>query len=59
MSNGEGLPRILTFLMMMRKMVVTGLGQGLLPVSSFHKMKTVIINGGVRVHLAKVWAMML
>ena len=43
----------------MMEMVATGLGPGLLPVSLFRMIKTVIISGGVRVHLAKVWAMML
>ena len=53
MSDGEGLPQILTLLLMMMEMVATGLGPGLLSVSLFHTMRTVITNGGVRVHLAK------
>ena len=40
-------------LLLMMEMVVTGLGPGLLPVSLFRMMRTVITNGGVRVHLAK------
>ena len=44
-SDREGLPQILTFLLMMTKMMT--------------KMRTVIISGGVKVYLAKVWAMML
>ena len=58
-SNEEELTRILTFLLMMREMVATGTGLGILLVSLFHTMKTIATNGGVRVHLAKVWAMML
>ena len=58
-SDEEGLPRILTLLLMTKEMVATGPGPGLLPVSLFYTMKTVTINGGVRVHLAKVWVMML
>ena len=58
-SDREGLPQILTFLLMMTKMIATGPGLGLLPVSLFHKVRTIIITGGVKVYLAKVWAMML
>ena len=58
-SNGEGLPQILTLLFLMMKMIATGPSLGLLPVSLFHMVRTVIISGGVRVHLVEVWAMML
>ena len=58
-SNEEGLPWILTLLLMMREMVATGTSPGLLPVSLFRTMKTVVTNEGVKVHLAKVWVMML
>ena len=58
-SNGERVPHILTFILMMMEMVTKGPGPGLLPVSHFHTMRTVITSGGVRVHLAKVWVMML
>ena len=53
-SDREGLPQILTLLLMMMEMIATGLGPGLLPVSLFCMIKNVIISGGVRVHLAKV-----
>ena len=52
-SDEEELPQTLTLLLLMMEMVVTGLGPGLLPVSLFRMMRTVITNGGVRVHLAK------
>ena len=58
-SNGERLLQALTLLLMTMGMAAIGLGQGLLPMSLFHMMKTIITNGGVRVHPAKVWAMML
>jgi len=58
-SDGEGLSQILTLLLMMMKMVAIGLGPGLLPVSLFRMMKTVIIRGGAKVHLTKDWTMML
>ena len=58
-NDEEGLPRILNLLPMMREMVATGPGPGLLPMSLFRTMKTIITNEGVKVHLAKVWAMML
>ena len=58
-SDGEGLPPFLTLLLMMMEMVATGPGLGLLPMSPFRMMGTVIINWGVRVHLAKVWARLL
>ena len=58
-SDEEGLPRILTLLLMMREMVIVGPGPGLLPVSLFCMMKTITTNGGVRVPFAMVWAMML
>ena len=44
---------------MMMEMVAIGLGPGLLLVSLFSMMRIVVISKGVRVHLAKVWAMML
>ena len=53
-SNGEGLPQILTPLLMMMEMVATSPGQSL-----FHTIRIVKTNGGVRVHIAWVWAMML
>ena len=58
-SDGEEFPQTLTPLLMMMEMVATGLGPGLLPVSLFRSMRTIITNGGVRVHLTKVWAMIL
>ena len=58
-SDGEGLPQILAPLLMMMGMVATDPGLGLLPVSLFRTMRTIITNGGVRIHLAKVQAMML
>ena len=57
-SDGEGLLQVLTLLLMTMEMVAIGLGPGLLPMSLFCMMRTVITSGGVRVHLAKVWAMM-
>ena len=42
-SDGEGLPHILTPLLMMMEMVATGPGPRLLPVSPFCTMKTVDI----------------
>ena len=59
MSDGEGLPQILTPPLMIMEMVATGLSLGLFPVILFHTRKTVITNGGVKVHLAKVWAITL
>ena len=53
-SDGEELPQTLTLLLLMMEMIATGLGPGLLPVSLFRMMRTVITNEGVRVHLAKV-----
>ena len=58
-SDEGGLPWILTIPLMMKEMVATGPGLGLLLVSLFRVMKTVISNRGVKVHLAKVWAMLL
>ena len=58
-SDEEGLPRILTLLLMMREMVAIGLGPGFFLVSLFRTMKIVITNRGVRAYLAKVWATML
>ena len=58
-SDKEGLPQILTLLLMMREMVATSLGPRLFPVSLFRTMKTIATNEGVKVHLDKVWAMML
>ena len=58
-SNREGLLKILTFLLLMMEIIATGPGPGLLLVSLFCTMRTIIISGRVRVHLAKVWAMML
>ena len=58
-SNGEQLPHILTLILMMMEMVAKGPSPGLLSVSHFHTIRTVITSGGVRVHLVKVWAMML
>ena len=55
----KGLPQILTLLLMMKEIVATGPGPGLLPVSLFRTMKTVITSGGVKVYHTKVWAMML
>ena len=46
-SDEEGLPWILTLLLMIREMVVIGSSPGLLPVSLFRTIKTVITNGGV------------
>ena len=46
-------------LLMMMKVVATGLGLGLPLMSLFHMMRTVITDEGVKTHLAKVWAMML
>ena len=43
-SDGEGLPQFLTLLLMMMEMVATGPGLGLLPMSPFRMMGTVIIN---------------
>ena len=53
-SNREGLPQILAPLPMMIRMIVTGPGPRILPVSLFHAIRTVITNGGARAHLAKV-----
>jgi len=58
-SNREGLFKILILLLMMMEIVATSPGPGLLLVSLFCTMRTIIISGRVRVHLAKVWAMML
>ena len=58
-NDEEGLPRILTLLLTMRETVATSLGLGLLLASLFHTIKTIITNGGVKVHPAKVWATML
>ena len=55
----EGLLQILTLLLTMIEMVATGPSPGLLPVSFFRMIGTVIISRGVRVHLVKVWVMML
>ena len=40
-------------------MIATGPNQGLPPVSLFHVMRTAIIGGEVKVHLARAWVMML
>ena len=53
-SDGEGLFQILNLLLMMMEIVAIGPGLGHLPVSLFRTMRTVIISGGVRVHLVKV-----
>ena len=58
-SDGEGLIQVLTLLLMMMEMVAIGPGLGLLPISLFRMMRIVITSEGVRVHLAKVWTMML
>ena len=58
-SDEEGLPQILTLPLRTMRMVATGLGLGLLPVSFFRTTKTVTMNRGVRVHHTKVWAMTL
>ena len=53
-SNKKGLLQVLTLLLIMMEMVATDPGLGLLLVSLFRTLRTVIPNGGVRVHLAKV-----
>ena len=58
-SDGEGLPQILTLLLMMIEMVATGLGPGLLPMSLFRTIRTIVTSRRVRVHLVKVWEMLL
>ena len=58
-NDGERLLQVLTLLLMTMGMTTIDLGQGLLPVSLFCMMRTVIVSGGVRVHLVKVWAMLL
>ena len=58
-SDEGGLPRILTLPLRMQRMVATGLGLGLLPVSLFHTTKTITMSGGVRVCHTMVWAMTL
>ena len=45
MINEEGFPQILTILLMMIEMVATGLSLGLLLVSLFSTMGTVITGG--------------
>ena len=45
MNDREGLPQIPTFLLMMTKMVATGLSLGLLLVSLFSTMGTVLTGG--------------
>ena len=57
-SDEEELPQILTLFLTIREMVATGPGPRLILVSLFHTM-TIIMNGGVRFHPAKVWVMML
>ena len=59
-SSKEGLPQTLTPPPLMMEMVAIGLGpRPPLPVSLFCMMRTIITSRGVRVHLAKVQAMML
>ena len=58
-SDKEGLPKILTLPLRMSKMVAIGLGLGLLLVRFFHTMKTITMNGGIRVRHTKVWEMKL
>jgi len=58
-SNGEKLLQVLTLLLMTIGMATIGLGQELLSVSLFRMMRIVVISVGIRVHLAKVWAVML
>ena len=53
-SNGEGLLQILTLLLMMIEMTVTGPGQGLPPVSLSRVMRITIISIEIRARLAKV-----
>jgi len=55
----KGLPQILTLLLRIREMVATGPGPGLIPMSLFRTMKTVITSEGVKVYHTKVWVMML
>ena len=57
--SDEGLHQILILLLRTRGMVATSPSPRLLPVSLFRTMKTVTTNGGVRVLLTNVWAMML
>ena len=58
-SDEEELPQILTLFLTIREMVATGPGPRLILMSLFHTMKTIITNGGVRFHPAKVWVTML
>ena len=57
--SDEGLHQILILLLRTRGMVAISPSPRLLPVSLFRTMKTVTTNGGVRVLLTNVWAMML
>ena len=52
-NDGEGLPQILTFLLMMIEMAVTGPGQGLPSMSLVHVMRITIISARIRACLAK------
>jgi len=58
-SNEERLLQSLILLLMAMGMAATGLGQGLLLMSLFCIMRITIISVEVRIHPAKVWAIML
>ena len=52
-NDGAKLLQILTFLLMMIRMVVTGPSKGLLPVSFSRVMRTIIMSAKIGAHLAK------
>ena len=54
-NDGAKLLQILTFLLMMIRMAVTGPSKGLLPVSFSHVMRITIMSVKIGAHLAKSW----
>ena len=57
--NDRGLLQILTFLLMMMEMAITGSSRGLPPVSLSCVMRITTIGADIKAHLAKAWETML
>ena len=55
----EGLLQLVTFLLIMMEMAVTGLGRGLPPVSLSRVIRITTIGTNIRAHLTKAWEMTL
>ena len=59
MHDKDELPRGLTPLLMVRRMVVIDVDQGLLLVSSSHMKRNATVNVDTRARLVEAWEMML